>query len=292
MKFVSYLFFRLLIGLFALIPFPLLYFISDLLRIFFKYVLRYRVHVINQNLAYCFPDKTEEERKIIASAFYKNFIDILLESIKGLATKPEKLIPRYKFRNAEVMDDAYNSGSNIIIYSQHYNNWEWAPLCLGLQMKHHLVGVVKFLSNPYINKYMISGRSGNNVSVIPTYNTAKYFKQLHKVERPVGIVFIADQKPSGSEKNIELDFLGSKARFHQGAGNYVANSGLATYTFDIRRVKRGYYEAEVKELLPPGHKLSSPQVTEIYKQNLEKLILESPHSWLWSHKRFKQYLEY
>jgi len=269
-----------------------LYFISDFFRFILRHIFKYRVSVVNTNLAYCFPKKSEVERKKLADQFYKNFIDIILESIKGLATNPNKLIDRYKFRNPELIDAYFDKGEHVIIYSQHFNNWEWAPLCLGLQMQHHLVGAVKMLSNQYINKYMKSGRSGNNVSVIPTYETARYFSKLDSQQKPVGIVFIADQKPSGKERSIEMDFLSQKTSFHGGAAKYGVKSGLAIFSLDVHRMGRGRYEVEAVQLAKAGEMDSAEQLTEKYIKNLEKLIIDSPASWLWSHKRFKNKISY
>lgn len=292
MKFLAYIAFRFLIALFTLLPFRVMYLLSDLLRIIFKNVIRYRVSVIDKNLSYCFPSMSKKERLKIREDFYKNFIDIILESIKGLSINPNKLIKRYKFKNPEILDVIHEQDQHVIFFSQHYNNWEWAPICLGIQMKHHLIGVVKFLSNKYINNYMIGGRSGNNVSVIPTYQTARYFATLPDEDKTVGIVFIADQKPSGKEKSIELPFLSSKASFHAGAAKYAIKSGLPVYSIDVHRSGRGIYEIEVIKLAESDEFSTAEDLTSRFKENLESLIRKSPESWLWSHKRFKDFLSY
>lgn len=292
MKFLSYIFFRLLVTLFSILPFRLVYFFSDVLRFLFKHVLKYRVSVVDKNLEYCFPTLSSSKRLDIRNKFYKNFIDIILESIKGLATDPNRLMPRYTFRNPELLDSYFEKDQHLIFYSQHFNNWEWAPICLGLQMQHHLLGVVKMISNKYINNYFIDGRSGNNVSVIPTFHTARYFSELDKVESPVGIVFIADQKPSGKERSIELPFLGAKASFHAGAGKYAFKSGLPVFSLDVLRVGRGHYEIVTKEIAGAGECTSGDELTIRFKEHLEKLIKDSPESWLWSHKRFKDFISY
>ncbi len=289
---VSYIGFRFVVGLFKFIPFPLLYRLSDLLRFILKDIIGYRKSVIDQNLAYCFPEKTKAERTLIANAYYKNFVDIILESFKGLAINPGKLIPRYKVRNPEILVDAYKSNEHLITYSQHYNNWEWGPICLGLQTRHHIVGIVKLIANPLINNYMIDGRSGNNVSVVPSRETGKYLQDLHKKSNPQALVFIADQRPSGKERFLELPFLGGVGRFHHGAAIYASKANLAIYSIDVHRIGRGRYEIEFVQLAEKGEGLTPEQITILYKEHLENLILQSPESWLWTHKRFKEYVDY
>jgi len=290
-KFISYIFFRALVIKFKFIPFPVLYALSDGFRFLFKNILRYRVSVIRKNIEHCFPNKSKKEQIEIFNDFYKNFIDIILESIKGLGADPHKLIARYKFTNPEILEKYFDQNQHVIVYSQHYNNWEWGPLTLGLQIEHHIVGIVKYLSNKYMNDYFITGRSGNNVSVVPTFGTGRYFAQL-KNKSPQAIVFIADQLPRSKGKSVDLDFLGQHTSFHNGAANYAYQSNFPIVSFDVHRIKRGYYKVDIAELHDTPKELSPDQITEIYKNHLEQLILKSPSSWLWSHKRFKQEIAY
>src|SRR4051812_39232190 len=67
---------------FSLLPFRVLYIISDGLYFFLYYVVKYRKEVVSSNLLIAFPEKTEKERKQIAKQFYKNFGDQIVETIK------------------------------------------------------------------------------------------------------------------------------------------------------------------------------------------------------------------
>lgn len=280
------------IGLIGCIPFPLLYLFSDGLRFITKHLLRYRVAVIKQNLAYVFPDKDQHQRDLIFHEFYKNFIDIILESIKGQSYSPEKLIDRFRLKNPELLEAAHENGQHVIAYSHHYNNWEWGPICLGLQIDHHITGIVKLIANPLINNYMIDQRSRANVSVVQTGHTGKFMSKLPESTRPICVVFIADQRPSGNNKKVKLPFLGSEAFFHKGAGIYAAQLKAPIYTIDVHRVSRGRYEVELVPIVNKNEDLSPEDISERYKAHLEDLILKSPESWLWSHKRFKEFLKY
>jgi len=278
---------------FSLIPFRLLYFFSDLLRFIVKNLFGYRVNVIDKNLAYVFPDKTISDRKDIRNKFYKNFIDVTLESIKGLSHNPKKLIPKFKLHNPELLQSYFDKGQHVILYSQHYNNWEWGPLCLGLQVPHHIVGIVKKLSNPHSNAFIVEGRSGNNVSVIYTYETSQFFESLENPSsKPKAIVFISDQMPYGQTRSVELPLFGQKSKFHLGAASYACESSLPVFCVDVHRKGRGLYELELVELAKDVSQLTPESLTEIYKNHLEELINKSPESWLWSHKRFKGIINY
>jgi KDO2-lipid IV(A) lauroyltransferase len=58
--------------------------------------------------------------------------------------------------------------------------------------------------------------------------------------------------------------------------------------FQLKKVKRGYYEIEFQLLTTDPRSLSYGQLTEQHVQLLEQSILDEPCYWLWSHKRWKR----
>ena len=267
--------------------------ISDIISFLLKNVLKYRLKVIQTNINHCLGETLDKtQQKEIISRFYTNFSDIILESIKGLSYNPRKLVPRFKVVNLEMLDQHFDNNQNVIIYSQHFNNWEWGPITLGLQMKHHVVGIVKVISNDYIDDYMIKTRPKTNVTVVPTVKTHKYFAKLHTIEDPQAIFFIADQSPHGKERKTSVNFFGHPTAFHHGAAIFAARSKYPIYTLDVSRVSRGRYHTKLHQLSPGNEGLSPEEITTRYADHLQQLIQSDPEAWLWSHKRFKNSLKY
>ena len=118
--------------------------------------------------------------------------------------------------------------------------------------------------------------------------------QLYRAQhdKPVAVVFIADQMPFRSTKNHKVDFMNNKVDFHKGAAIYACAKNYPTYSYDIHRVSRGRYEVILTPIHMKPKDITPLQLTQLYVNNLQKLISESPHSWLWSHKRFKKEINY
>ena len=55
----------------------------------------------------------------------------------------------------------------------------------------------------------------------------------------------------------------------------------------MKRVKRGYYEAEFVRLYENPQTLPELELTAIYYRVLEQMIQEQPELYLWTHNRFK-----
>ena len=90
-------------GLISLLPFWVLYGISDVLYVFVR-IFGYRKEVIEENLRYSFPEKSEDEIIDIRNKFYHHFSDLFVETIK-LQTMSDRLIKkRIQFENIECLE--------------------------------------------------------------------------------------------------------------------------------------------------------------------------------------------
>jgi KDO2-lipid IV(A) lauroyltransferase len=76
-----YIIYPLFYGL-SLLPWRVMYLLSDGIYVLVYYIFGYRKKVVMSNLAIAFPEKTEQEKVRIAKDFYRNFIDTFIETIK------------------------------------------------------------------------------------------------------------------------------------------------------------------------------------------------------------------
>ena len=74
-----------------------LYGISYVAYVLIYYIMGYRKEVVMANLEIAFPEKSFDERKLIAKKFYKNFTDSFIEIIKLLSISPAQLHKRFSW---------------------------------------------------------------------------------------------------------------------------------------------------------------------------------------------------
>ena len=86
--------------LLALLPFKLLYLLSDGLYFLLRYVVRYRIKVVRRNLRNAFPEKSKKELADIEREFYHYICDYMLEEIKMLRISFEELCRRMEIGRA------------------------------------------------------------------------------------------------------------------------------------------------------------------------------------------------
>ena len=81
MYFIIYGFLYLL----SLLPFPVIYLLSDFAYFLLYYVFGYRKETVTKNLRIAFPEKSDEEIKEIAKRVFHNLTDTFIEIIKFIS---------------------------------------------------------------------------------------------------------------------------------------------------------------------------------------------------------------
>lgn len=282
---ILYVLFLFFIGLFAIMPFWMIYGFSNFAYFIVYKVFGYRKKVVFSNLEKAFPNKSKEEIKVIADKFYKNLTDIIIEGIKGFSIGRKTVAKRHKILNPEVLEEYFNKNQSVIGVTGHIGNWEWGSLSAGFQIKHKAIAFYKPLSNKYINKFLKNTRTKCGTHLASIYETQISFETF--ANECCAYLLVADQNPGNRDKAIWVDFLGIDSAFLHGPEKYAKFYNHPIVFIDIKRVKRGYYELRLSTLIENPSLCKEGEITQKYAQRLQQAIEETPHSWLWSHKRWK-----
>lgn len=270
----------------ALMPFWLLYLLSDFLFVVIYYVVRYRRQVTIENLRKSFPEKTEKERQLIARKYYRNLADIVLEFIKIEHITRKTVDKRMVIRNPEILTKLYQSNKNVFITIGHCGNWEWLGKKIALSTKHNAFAVIKPIHDPFFNNYMTQLRVRFHSPNLIDYK--KTFRVLSRVNNTINAVVIAsDQTPTKGESNFWATFLNQDTAFFLGVEKISKALDYAVLFFDIQRVKRGYYEITIHTISLEPRDTANEEITRRYIGLLESAICQNPDNWLWSHRRWK-----
>jgi KDO2-lipid IV(A) lauroyltransferase len=90
-----------------------------------------------------------------------------------------------------------------------------------------------------------------------------------------------------TDKRHWTQFLGQDTAFYVGAEQIARAARLPILYLVMRRVRRGYYEAEIRTLWDGREVLPPNAVTERYARACEQDVLQHPADWLWSYRRWR-----
>lgn len=273
----------------SLLPLWVHYLLSDLLYCIVYKIIGYRKKVVRSNLASSFPEKTADELLQIERGFYHFLGDYLAESVKLMSISRKNLKKRIVFKGAEVVDEIVESGQSCAVYLGHYCNWEWiTSLPLWVTPKAQCGQIYHPLENLVADMIFLKLRQRMGAVCIPMQDTLRKVLEYHKANQPVVIGYISDQKPYWTNIHHWVDFLHHDTPVLTGTERIARKMNHAVFYMDVRRIRRGYYEAEFKLITREPQKMKEFELTDTYYQLLEKSILRAPEFWLWSHNRWSR----
>lgn len=267
------------------LPFPLLYLLSDLVYLLLYRVAGYRKKVVRENLTRSFPDRDEAWLRKTEREFYRHLADLILETLKGLSMSRETLLKRIKNCSRELYDQAHADGKSVIIIMSHAGNWEWVCMSAQLHAFQKAQCIYKPLSDPNFEKMMFAMRSKFGTMPIPMEQTLRVMATQRDIV--TATAFMGDQNPSNGKNAYWTTFLNQDTAFMWGTEKIARKLNQEVWYMQVKKVKRGYYEAYTRVLCAEPAKTAEGEITEMLARATEADIVAQPASWLWSHRRWK-----
>jgi len=274
------------IYLLALLPFWVVYRISDIVFLILYYGLKYRKNVIHKNLVNSFPDKSMKEINRLCRDFYRFFCDLMLETFKTLTMSRKQAIRRCEISkdSLNLLEKLYSEKKDIILVLGHYGNWEIAGSSFSSQCSHQLYVIYKPLSSEFFDRLMYKMRTRWGTKLITTHDTYKKMQEIKNTGSATA--FIADQTAAPNNA-YWTKFMNQDTPVFWGTERAAKQFGYPVVYLTIKRPKRGYYQIFAELLIKNPETTKKGEISEAHTRKLEKDILEQPEIWLWSHRRWK-----
>ena len=274
------------IYLLAILPFPLLYFLSDGVYILIYHILRYRRKIVRQNLVNSFPEKQSKEIGEIEDRFYRYFCDLFLETFKTLTISRENMVKHCEFmpETISIFNQLAKENQSFMVVMGHFGNWEWGGNTFSISCKHQLYVIYHPLANKYFNGLIYRMRTRFGTRLITMKDTLR--DMLKNRGELNATAFIADQSPL-PDRAYWMNFMNQHTPVFLGIEKIALKIRYPIVYITIRRVKRGYYKVFADRIELPLQLQKTGTITEIHTKKLEDDIRSQPENWLWTHRRWK-----
>ena len=270
----------------AILPFRVIYILSDIMYFIIYYIVGYRKKVVYENLKHSFPEKSQQEINTIMKKFFQHLCDVSLETLKYSRMNEKVVDERVKMRGMEIIEEYYKQGKSVILLTMHYNNWEWTGA-----MQRYMTAEFSYVyndlrSNREFENFMLKSRvhlGGKSVPVGHSVRTALSFASSSK---PQGLMLVADQT-SPSNSQFWTTFLNQETAFFSGPMKIAVKTNQPVVFLHIRKTSRGHYEFCISKLIDNPAEVNSDKILLAYVRKIESIIKAEPEFWLWSHRRWK-----
>ena len=183
----------------------------------------------------------------------------------------------------EILNELKSKNENVIFVSGHFDNFELMAMNLE-KTGINLAAIYRPLNNFFMDKIMVSLRK--------KYICKKQIKKGRSSVRELvklfksgySIALMIDQRVS---EGIKSPFFLKDAYTTTIPGQFVKKYNCRVVPIYIERKFDLNFEMKILEPIKFGKEESIEQITKKLNLELEKLILNNPSQWIWSHNRWK-----
>ncbi|QKJ29810.1 lysophospholipid acyltransferase family protein [Mucilaginibacter mali] len=274
--------------LISLLPFWMLYLISDVLYLILYRIIGYRTRVVRENLANSFPEKSAADRLAIEKKYFHYLGDLIMETIKMLSISPQearrRMRPLHNDTDSRV-NEILNQSRTLLVAAGHYCNWELTALSCSMITDEARIIVYKPLANRVFDDLFKDVRSRFGGTPVAMKDILRKLVTLRG--KASLTVLVSDQTPVQESVQYFAQFLNQPTAIFLGIEKMAMATNAVVGFWDVRCVKRGYYVYDFIHFTSEPKKTAEYEITNMHVAYLEQVIKAEPQYWLWSHKRWK-----
>ncbi|MDO4728007.1 MAG: lysophospholipid acyltransferase family protein [Bacteroidota bacterium] len=272
----------------SVLPFRVLYLISDCCFVLIYYIVGYRRKVVNSNIKMALPHLSDKEVKEVEKKSYRHLCDMFLEMIKTLSISTSEIEKRFVFTNLDIYKKLEQDNKSIVLLCTHYASYEWV-ISMNRHVKFKGYAIYKKINNKYFDKLVKKIRQRFDANLIHIHETGKIIKSNEEKNIKGVYGFASDQSPQLRKKNHWDSFMGIEVPIYVGVEQLAKHFDMNAVYLNVIKTKRGHYEATFEVLSTNVKELDNYELMRLYLDRVEKQIRQKPEYYLWTHRRWKHH---
>lgn len=239
-------------------------------------------HIARVNLALCFPELSETERKQLLKKHFESLGMGLIESAMAWWVPPHKLASLLHVEGLTHLHDAIAQKKGVIILSGHFTSLD---ICGRLFSTIFPMSVVyREQKNQVID--MLLKRYRNFKLMQPIHRHA--IRQIIKALKSNSAIWYAADQDYGPAHSIFSPFFNIKTATITTPNRYAKQTHAQAVTLFYHRLPHGKgYQITIMPILKNFAELDPVDATLYFNKALEEAIRAYPEQYLWIHRRFK-----
>lgn len=240
-----------------------------------------RRHVVQVNLALCFPELSPAERKALARQTFVFFAQTWLDRSWLWHGRREVLQKRLTLHGAL---HEFEGHAPTIVFSPHFYGLDAGATAINMNIDRDFTSIYSEQSNPLLDRWIKAGRL--------RFGRVRLFLRSEGVKANVAalrsgeVLYLLPDMDFGSEITVLVPFFGVPTATLPSIPRF-ARLGRAKVITVVPRLTPTGYDVEV---MPAWDNYPSGDLqadTAVVNQQLERFIRTMPAQYYWVHKRFK-----
>ncbi len=239
--------------------------------------------LIKENIKKAIPNIDQENLNKIINMMWNNYGRVFSEYMFIKEFRSGKLSANIEIEGQDILDDIKKNNKQVIFFSGHLSNFELMAMCIeksGIK----LCAIYRPLNNIFLNVIMERIRK----KYICKNQIKKGIGGLKKLiilkKENFSTAIMIDQRVS---EGILSNFFNRKALTTTVPAQLIKKFKISAVPVYIERIEGVKFKISVKKPISFSENSSIENITDELNHLLEKMIIQKPEQWIWSHNRWK-----
>ena len=239
--------------------------------------------LIHQNIMKAFPNINHKKVNELTSTMWNNYGRVFAEYVFIKNFRITNLNNNIIVEGKEILDEIKKNNEKVVFISGHFSNFELMAMQLE-KMGIKIAAVYRPLNNVFLNKLMERIRK-KYICKNQIKKGIGGLKDLLKLNKEgYSTALMIDQRVTQGSR---LNFFNEKAFTTTIPAQLVKKFNIPVVPIFIERFDGIKFRMKVHKPLYFPDKSSTDVITGQLNKILERMILDSPNYWIWSHNRWK-----
>ena len=239
--------------------------------------------LISKNILKAFPNISKDDLNHLATNMWGNYGRILAEYV--FLKNFRKTIPTINLKvvGQEILNEIRKNKKPVIFISGHFNNFELMAMHIE-KSGINLATIYRPLNNPFLNVLMENIRKKYICKNQIKKGFAGSRQLLSFFKNSYSIALMIDQRVS---QGIKSKFFNNEAYTTTIPAQLVKKFNCKIVPIYIERIGDVNFTLTINNSIEYSNDHSIKDITLDLNQRIEKMILNRPEQWIWSHNRWK-----
>ncbi|MBD1162342.1 lysophospholipid acyltransferase family protein [Pelagibacterales bacterium SAG-MED12] len=239
--------------------------------------------LIHRNIMKAFPNIDQKKINELTSAMWDNYGRVFAEYVFIKNFRITNLNNNIIVEGKEILDEIKKNNGKVVFISGHFSNFELMAMQLE-KMGIKIAAVYRPLNNVFLNKLMERIRK-KYICKNQIKKGIGGLKDLLKLNKEgYSTALMIDQRVTQGSR---LNFFNERAYTTTIPAQLVKKFNIPVVPIFIERFDGIKFRMKVHKPIYFPDKSSTDVITGQLNKILERMILDSPNYWIWSHNRWK-----
>ena len=239
--------------------------------------------LINSNIKKAIPDVNLKNINKITKLMWNNYGRVFAEYVFIKNFRNGNLNSRIKIEGQDVLDEIKRLNKQVVFISGHFGNFELMALHIE-RSGINLSAIYRPLNNIFLNKIMERIRKKYICKIQIKKGIGGMKKLINLKKNNYSTAIMIDQRVS---EGIKSNFFNEEALTTTIPAQLVKKFKIPIVPVFIERINDVNFKITIKKPINFSNEDSIKKITDDLNCILEKMIIQKPEHWIWSHNRWK-----